>query len=172
MPCCLVVKETIDEESVDEHLTREESVFIMSGQSTSRLLPPATKLGQGNIFRSVCQELCPKGGMSGQTPPLADTPRSRHPHPLGADMLPSLGADTPREQCMLGDMGNKRAVRIPLEWIIISNFIYENDTMTIDLIGNPIKTATTELINFFMNCKQIIISSDSKSFICDQIYCN
>ena len=26
------------------------------------LLPPATKLGQGNIFRSVCQEFCPWGG--------------------------------------------------------------------------------------------------------------
>ena len=26
------------------------------------LLPPATKLGLGNIFRSVCQEFCPKGG--------------------------------------------------------------------------------------------------------------
>ena len=26
------------------------------------LLPPATKLGQGNIFRSVCQEFCPPGG--------------------------------------------------------------------------------------------------------------
>ena len=25
------------------------------------LLPPATKLGQGNIFRSVCQEFCPQG---------------------------------------------------------------------------------------------------------------
>ena len=29
---------------------------------TFRILPPATKLGQGNIFRSVCQELCPQGG--------------------------------------------------------------------------------------------------------------
>ena len=26
------------------------------------LLPPATKLGQGNIFRSVCHEFCPRGG--------------------------------------------------------------------------------------------------------------
>ena len=26
------------------------------------LLPPATKLGQGNIFRSVCQQFCPWGG--------------------------------------------------------------------------------------------------------------
>ena len=25
-------------------------------------LPPATKLGQGNIFRSICQEFCPGGG--------------------------------------------------------------------------------------------------------------
>ena len=24
-------------------------------------LPPATKFGQGNIFRSVCQEFCPRG---------------------------------------------------------------------------------------------------------------
>ena len=28
----------------------------------SRLLPPATKLRQGNIFRSVCQEFCSQGG--------------------------------------------------------------------------------------------------------------
>ena len=39
------------------------------------LLPSATKLGQGNIFRSVCQEFCPRGGgvsphcMLGYTPP-------------------------------------------------------------------------------------------------------
>ena len=26
------------------------------------VLPPATKLGQGNIFRSVCQEFCPQRG--------------------------------------------------------------------------------------------------------------
>ena len=26
-----------------------------------RLLPPATKLRQGNIFTSVCQEFCPQG---------------------------------------------------------------------------------------------------------------
>ena len=25
-------------------------------------LPPVTKLGQGNIFRSACQEFCPQGG--------------------------------------------------------------------------------------------------------------
>ena len=30
--------------------------------NNSYLLPPATKLGQGNIFRSVCQQFCPWGG--------------------------------------------------------------------------------------------------------------
>ena len=30
--------------------------------SESEFLPPATKLGQGNIFRSVCQEFCPQLG--------------------------------------------------------------------------------------------------------------
>ena len=29
----------------------------------SFFLPPATKLGQGNIFRSVCQELCSHPGV-------------------------------------------------------------------------------------------------------------
>ena len=28
------------------------------------LLPPATKLGQGNIFRSMCQQFCPRGGVA------------------------------------------------------------------------------------------------------------
>ena len=33
---------------------------------SDNLLPPATKLGQGNIFRSVCQELCSQGGLVSQ----------------------------------------------------------------------------------------------------------
>ena len=47
------------------------------------LLPPATKLGQGNIFRSVCQEFCSKVG-EGVCPiacwdtPGADTPPPRN----------------------------------------------------------------------------------------------
>ena len=70
-------------------------------------LPSATKLRQGNIFRSVCQEFCPQGGclprcMLGYTtptPPWADTPLGRHPpgrHPPGrhpqADTLPQQTA--------------------------------------------------------------------------------
>ena len=56
--------------------------------------------GQGNIFSSVCQEFCSQGGLPQcmlgyhlleQTPPLADTPRTRHP----LDQAPTLGEDTP-----------------------------------------------------------------------------
>ena len=53
--------------------------------------------------------------------PIADThTRSRHPpgnrHP--PELIPP-GADTPSAQCMLGDTGNKRAVRILLECILV-----------------------------------------------------
>ena len=67
-----------------------------------RLLPPSTKLRQGNIFTPVCQSFCSQGvsasGLGGvcqtpprqtpphpgqippgQTPPWADTPLGRHP---------------------------------------------------------------------------------------------
>ena len=70
-------------------------------------LPPAMMLGQGNIFRSMCQEFCPSGVW-------ADTPWSRHPprqtphwadtsgqRPQGADHHPGQTppwADTPWEQ--------------------------------------------------------------------------
>ena len=62
------------------------------------------------------------------TPP----PREQTPTPLDADTLPRVetpwkqtppgtrhppGADSPPAQCMLGDMGNRRAVRILLECI-------------------------------------------------------
>ena len=82
------------------------------------LLPSATKLGQGNIFRSVCPEFCPQGGVCPvacwdthpeQTPRGADTPLSRHPP----------RTKHPPAQCMLGDTGNKRAVRILLECILV-----------------------------------------------------
>ena len=58
-------------------------------------LPAATKLGQGNIFTSVCQEFCPRGeGVClsacwdtppprrhppDQTSPVPDTPQTWHP---------------------------------------------------------------------------------------------
>ena len=60
------------------------------------------------------------------TSPGPDPPRSRHLQPLGADPpSPPLGADPPEQtlpaQCMLGDTGNKRAVRILLECVLVGN---------------------------------------------------
>ena len=60
-------------------------------------------LGQGNIFSSMCQEICSRGlpqCMLGYHPP-----QSRHPP----------------AQCMLGDTVNKRAVCILLECNLVSS---------------------------------------------------
>ena len=103
-------------------------------------------LGQGNIFRSVCHEFCPQGGRGeylgrynppgpgtlpgASTPPGPGTPPLGQVHPPG-QVQPPLGPGTPPgqvhpwdkvhppEQCMLGDTGNKRAVRILLECILV-----------------------------------------------------
>ena len=77
---------------------RIEMSLRLETPEAASFLPAATKLGQGNIFTSVCQEFCPRGGVClsacwdtppwEQTPPREQTPspRSRHPPP---------GADTP-----------------------------------------------------------------------------
>ena len=39
---------------------------LLVGDQRATFLPPATKLGQGNIFTSVCQEFCPLGGRAWQ----------------------------------------------------------------------------------------------------------
>ena len=51
-----------------------------------------------------------QGGTWGGVPAEGGVP-ARQVHPLGRYI--------PREQCMLGDTGNKRAVRIPLECILV-----------------------------------------------------
>ena len=80
-------------------LLRTRSQGLTFGDSVSHLvdwilvlfLPAATKLGQGNIFTSVCQEFCTQGGVClsvcwdappEQTPPWEQTsPQTRHYHP-------------------------------------------------------------------------------------------
>ena len=74
------------------------------------LLPAATKLGQGNIFTSMCQEFCPGGGGEGvclsacwdtppqsrHTPPPEQTHHPPEQTPLDqADPTSPPGADTP-----------------------------------------------------------------------------
>ena len=59
------------------------------------LLPPATKLEQGNIFSSVCQEFCPWGGYLGP-------PGQVHPHWTGTPPWASIPpqAGTPPGQVL------------------------------------------------------------------------
>ena len=88
-----------------------ECFLVASNIFGTDLLPPTTKLGQGNVFTGICDSVH-KGGlpqcMLGYHPPAADPPqagtppwsrppRSRHPPP------------------MLGDTVNARAVSILLE---------------------------------------------------------
>ena len=94
-------------------------------------LPPVTKSGQGYVLTRVYDSVhrggvCPNACWDIHTPlPGADPPGSRQPPleqtnpPPRADTL--LGVDTLPEQCMLGDTGNKRVVRILLECILVSN---------------------------------------------------
>ena len=101
------------------------------------LLPPATKLGQSYVFTCVCDSVhrvwcCLKAcwdtttpGPQEQRPPPRGpgTPGSSHPQgqspPLPGAVTPQDQAPLPWEQCMLGDTGNKRAVRILLECILV-----------------------------------------------------
>ena len=67
------------------------------------LLPPATKLRQGNVFTPVCQSFCSQGGVC-HTPPWSDTPWADIPlgrHPLPWADTPQ--GDTPRQTPPLAD---------------------------------------------------------------------
>ena len=46
-------------------------------------------LGRGNIFRSVCQEFCPQGGIPGQVHPRDPVRLQDEVHPLGPGTTPS-----------------------------------------------------------------------------------
>ena len=109
-------------------------------------LPPANEVCEGYVFTPVCQSFCSQGGVPGQVPPWDQvsprpgTPPGTRYTPLGTRYTPSgpdtpprtrytpLGPGTPRwdqvhplpKQCMLGDTGNKWAVSILLECILVS----------------------------------------------------
>ena len=81
----------------------------MIGKLCNRIFSFITAHKQGYVFTPVCHSGCLPQCMLGYTP---------------QEQTPPLGADTPSAQCMLGDTGNKRAVRILLECILVeSSFI-------------------------------------------------
>ena len=80
------------------------------------------------LFTEGCLSQC----MLGYTPSGADTPRADTPpqeqtssweQTFHQEQTPSH-EQTPPAQCMLGDVGNKQAVRILLECILVSNIFY------------------------------------------------
>ena len=74
------------------------------------LLPPVTKLQQGNVFTSVCQEFFPQGGSTWQRPHLDRPPPSQDRQPPDRD-APGLRPPS---------YSNERAVRILLECILVA----------------------------------------------------
>ena len=94
-------------------------------RDTSLFLP---KLGQGNIFTSVCQEFCSQGGlpqcMLGYHHPPTD--KAAPPGPT-----PPPGPDPP-ERSMLGDTVNKRAVLNigSIRICILTTGVVSNETNT------------------------------------------
>ena len=119
--------------------------------TTRLLLPSANEVCEGYVFTPVCQSFCFGGGgvclstcWDTQYPlPQEDTsPGSRHPPADPPGQQPSqsrhpLVTDTPhhhphpQEQCMLGDMDNKWAVRILLECILVSSICSDSSNTKI-----------------------------------------
>ena len=66
------------------HATMKVCSFYRSEKNV--LLPPATKLRQGNVFTPVCHSVILSFCPGGSATPRAETPMGRHPlgrHPLG-----------------------------------------------------------------------------------------
>ena len=97
-----------------------------------------TKLRKGNVFTSVCQELCPRGvytspwqadnppcPLGRQTPPWQADPPSGRQTPWKADNLPSWQANPPPPQADSRPSSRwllQRKVRILLECILVTLF--------------------------------------------------
>ena len=79
--------------------------------------PPANEVCEGYVFTPVCQSFYSQGGLSHCM--------LRYPLPTQGPEAGTPQEQTPLAQCMLGDTGNKRAVRILLECnIVFFEFCY------------------------------------------------
>ena len=115
-------------------------LFDLGGNQSKIFTARKRSLGQDSIFRSVCQEFCSQGGEEylgrypsqhqvhpqHQVPPLGPgTPPWDQVHPPGLGTLPrtrytpGTRYSPPPAVHMLGDTGNKWAVRILLECILV-----------------------------------------------------
>ena len=106
------------------------------------LLPPANEVWGKVIFSVACVknsvhrrgEYLGRYTPCGQVQPRGQVHPPRQVHPPWAGISPRQvhppGQVHPREQCMLGDTGNKRAVRILLECILVYKIFSEEKKHT------------------------------------------
>ena len=85
-----------------------------------RLLPPANEVCESYVFTPVCHSVHRGGGLPQCMLECTSPPNTRGRTPRDKRQTPSRPeADPPWNQCILGDTGNKRAVRILLECILV-----------------------------------------------------
>ena len=120
-------------------------------------LPPATKLGQGNIFRGVCQEFCSQGGcripacLAG-TPPAGTLPPARYTSPWPGTPIPPAG-NTPGQVCILlecilvqfENSGFRNICCVPFHQFRFSTSVYAINT---NMILQTVVTMFVDLNNF------------------------
>ena len=118
---------------INVYVTKVPSVFIILQLKEGTHGPryrPQTKLGQGNIFRSVCQDFCPQGDPRGAACSGGCLILGGCLLPGGGCLLPNGGAwwrPPPRRPLL-------RAVRILLECILVLVYLwYGKDIHTSEL---------------------------------------
>ena len=133
------------------------------------------------IFSEACvKNSVHKGGGSGSVQagppqPRADTPPWEQTPPPGADTpsppsweqtpdTPLIRSRHPPEQCMLGDTGNKRAVRILLECILVHNsFVHQFKSHLMIPLVNTYHFNAFPYLKRVKCCSSESFSVDSKS---------
>ena len=101
-PLCHVTRSSISSRTVTLRLSCH--LFSNWKHNIFTFLPPATKLEQGNIFRSVCQEFCSQGRSAPLHAGIHSSPRTRQPpgtrarHHLQNQTSPQTRGRHPRDQ--------------------------------------------------------------------------
>ena len=130
----------------------------------------ANEVCEDYVFTSVCQSFCSQGFCLSacwdthlppeQTPPWEQTPpraESRHPqsrHPPRANTRPQEQTppwSSPLAQCMLGDMGNKRVVRILLKCIFVNVILSLKRAMFSRTLGISTSLKNNKKISSFIS---------------------
>ena len=159
---------------------------LYTHDTVSDLLPAATKLGQGNIFTSVCLST-EGGGVSasvhagmpprpgpgtplGAEPPGADTPQTRHP----PEQTPP-GPGTPRRsrsppESRLQHMVNERPVRILLECILVRNWCPQRVDSFLRLNATTIVTKYKQIQLSFIKSSLWLFSCNKGKWIVQNMF--